>query len=683
MRLMTMTKGLAKKKTESKHELLEVFRLVYEARYTDEKTATLVKQNKGGTFQLSAKGHELVGVVCARQLRAGHDWALPYYRDQPFVIGLGADLKELFGAFMARETENHSAGRMMPYHFSHKKLRIPCQSSAVGSQMLQAAGIAHAAKLSGSDEVVYVSFGDGATSQGDFHEALNYSALHLLPVIFVIQDNGWAISVPIEEQTAGGSILPIVKGYPDTAVFDVDGGSYSELCQAMQDAVKRGRDQLGPSVIVAKVPRLASHSNSDDARRYRDAKEFAAAQKKDPLLRFEQWLLKEQGCTQGELDAIREDVRIDVEDAANAAEALPFPDKASVSRHLFVENDPVGVSLYEEPNSQGEKIVIIDAINNALREEMNKDRGIIVFGQDIAHNKGGVFGATRGLTEEFGVERCFNTPLAESTIIGVACGMAMYPGFRPVAEIQFADYMWTGINQLFNEVASIHYRSNGQWRQPLVIRMPYGGYIQGGPYHSQSVEGFLAHCPGLKIVIPSNAADAKGLLKMAIHDPNPVIFLEHKGLYRQQQFSARPEPSEEYLLPLGQAKVVREGSDITFVGYGMMILMAAAVADKLSYHDVSVEVIDLRTIVPLDIATILESVKKTGKLLVAHEGARNCGFGAEVAARISEEAFEYLDAPVQRVCGLDAHIPYSKPLENAVLPQQEDIENAINHLHRY
>ncbi|MFN0065371.1 MAG: alpha-ketoacid dehydrogenase subunit beta, partial [Chlamydiales bacterium] len=304
-------------------------------------------------------------------------------------------------------------------------------------------------------------------------------------------------------------------------------------------------------------------------------------------------------------------------------------------------------------------------------------------GQDVAHGKGGVFGVTRGLTEKFGKNRCFNTPLAESTIVGIAIGIGVDGIHKPIAEIQFADYLWTGINQLFNEAASIHYRSNGEWNVPIVIRMPCGGYIQGGPYHSQSIEGFLAHCPGLKVVIPSNAHDAKGLMKTAIRDPNPVVFLEHKALYRQQKFAARPEPSKEFLLPFGQANVVHKGSDVTVVAWGMMVMVTNEIAEKLAFEKISVEVIDLRTIVPLDIETILTSVKKTGKLLVVQEAPSNCGFGAEILARVAEEGFEYLDAPLHRVCGFDSPVPYSKPLENEVLPQAETIEAEIRKLSSY
>ena len=661
---------------------LQTLKLLYLSRFLDEKTAKLAKQNKGGTFQLSSAGHELVGVVCAEALVSGKDWGLPYYRDQGFALGIGCDLTELLGVFLGRVTENHSGGRMMPHHYSDKKRRVICQSSVVGSQFLHANGRALAIKNLGKDEVVYVSAGDGATSQGDFHEALNFASIYKLPVIFVIQNNGWAISVPVAEQSAGGSLIEVIRGYHGMAVDEVDGTDYQQLRQAMQKAVHRARTQEGPTTLMAHVPRLAAHSNSDNPKKYLSDQQENALLTRDPIPRFEKWLLDQGLCTEEEIEWVKSASHQEVEEAALRAENFPLPPQGSSRFHVFAPFDPP-VALLEEDPQTGEKIVIMDAINHALIEEMEHDPHVVVFGQDVAHGKGGVFGITRTLTERFGKDRCFNTPLAESTIIGVAIGMAVDGIHKPVAEIQFADYLWTGINQLFNEASSIHYRSNGQWEVPIVIRMPCGGYIQGGPYHSQSIEGFLTHCPGLKVVMPSNAADAKALLKTAIRDPNPVIFLEHKGLYRQQKFCARVEPPKDYLLPFGQAGLVRAGTDITVICWGMMVVMAFDVAEKLAQEGISIEILDLRTLIPLDSAAIMSSVQKTGKVLIVHEAPRTCGFGAEIAARIAEEVFEYLDAPIQRVCGFDSPVPYSKNLENEVLPQPSDLEAAIRRLANY
>lgn len=661
----------------SQEKCLAALRAVYQARFMDEKMQKLVRQNKGGTFHLFDHGHELVGVTCGLALTSGKDWGLPYYRDRAFAIGLGCPLDELFGSFLAREVPHHSGGRMMPEHFSHKELRIPCQSSVVGSQFLQAVGVAKAARLAGKDEVVYVSGGDGSTSQGDFHEALNYACIHELSVIFVVQDNGWAISVPVHEQTAGGSITHMASGYPNLSVHDVDGGDYEALSNAMQEAIQKGRALKGPSLIVAKIPRIGPHSSSDDPKKYKTDAHFEEDKERDPVPRFEQWLIQEGHISEEALETLRTEVKEEIEVAAKKGEEYPLQETERVLDHVYKETHVETVQGEE----RGEALVIMDALNHALDEEMERDEGVIIFGQDVAHGKGGVFGITRGLTEKYGEERCFNTPLAESTIVGTAIGMSVHSDFKPVVEIQFADYIWTGINQLFNELASFHYRSNGEWNCPVVLRMPSGGYIQGGPYHSQSIEAFLSHCPGLKVVMPSNAADAKMLLKSAIRDPNPVVFLEHKALYRQRVYSAKPEPTKNELLPLGKASVVREGKDLTLVCWGLMVHMAHEVAQKI--EGVDVEVIDLRTLTPLDIDTVLTSVKKTGRALIIHEAPQNCGFGAEIAARLAESAFEYLDAPISRLGGLNTCVPYAKHLEDAVLPQKGDIEAAILKLASY
>jgi 2-oxoisovalerate dehydrogenase E1 component len=664
---------------DSKVLLLKTLEVMHLTRFLDDKMSKLVRQNKGATFHMPVSGHEMIGAISALSLQPETDWAFPYYRDRAFALGLGCSVVDVLAAFLARDIPNHSGGRMMPEHFSQKNLRIPCQSSVVGSQFLQAVGMAKSVQLRGAQEVVYVSGGDGATSQGDFHEALNFSCIHNLPVIFVIQDNGWAISVPVAEQTAGGTIAKIGRGYERLAVFTCDGCDYVQTSEALKSAVQKARSGQGPSLIVAKVPRIAPHSSSDDPKKYKSEALLAEAKSRDPITRYEQWLLAEGVLQSQELEELRRRYFEQVEKAAVEADQIPFPLRASATDKLFASFTPPA----SQEGTQGESIVLMDALNHALIEEMERDPGVVVFGQDVAHGKGGVFGITRTLTERFGSNRCFNTPLAESTIVALALGLSLDGVHKPVAEIQFADYSWTGMNQLFNELSSFYYRSNGLWNCPVVIRMPYGGYIQGGPYHSQSTEAFLSHCPGLKVVIPSNAADAKRLLKTAIRDPNPVIFLEHKALYRQRLFCARPEPGPDEFLPFGQAHIVREGTDATIVAWGMIVLMANEAAEALSKEGFSIEVIDLRTIVPLDFDTVLASIKKTGKLLIAHEAARNCGFGAELAARAAEQAFLYLDAPIQRVAGKDCPVPYCKDLEEEVLPQKKDIESALRALASY
>jgi 2-oxoisovalerate dehydrogenase E1 component len=681
-----MTQKLPNFTAIEKATCLKTLEVMLLTRFMDEKMSKLVRQNKGGTFHLPVSGHEMIGAASAVALTSGKDWGLPYYRDRAFAIGIGCSLVDLLGVFLARAVPHHSGGRMMPEHFSDKTLHLPCQSSCVGSQFLQAVGVAKGLQIAGKNEVVYVSSGEGATSQGDFHEALNFACLHQLSVIFVVQDNGWAISVPTKEQTAGGTIVTMARGYTGLSVFDIDGCDYEQVSAALSNAVEKGRAQLGPSLIVAKVPRIGAHSSSDDPSKYKNRDQLDEEKTRDPIPRFEAWLIEMDLATQDELTALRERTFQQIEEAAVAADQIPFPEASTVTDHVFKAYEEERSSAPEEEESSSsaiDAVVMVDALNHGLDEEMQRNENIVVFGQDVAHGKGGVFGVTRTLTSKYGTQRCFNTPLAESSIIGIAIGISFVDNLRPVAEIQFADYLWTGINQLFNELASIHYRSDGEWNCPVVIRMPYGGYIQGGPYHSQSIEAFLAHCPGLKIVIPSNASDAKRLLKTAIRDPNPVIFLEHKALYRQRVFCARKEPDAEASLPFGKANVVRKGADLTLIAWGMTVVQGDEVCEELSKEGISVELIDLRTIVPLDIETVLQSVRKTGKVLIAHEAQRNGGFGAEIAARIAEEAFDYLDAPLIRVTGKHCPVPYCKELEDAVLPQKADLAQALRKLAQY
>jgi 2-oxoisovalerate dehydrogenase E1 component len=662
-------------------KVLKTLEAVLKARFTDDKMTKLVRQNKGGNFHLCANGHELVGVSVAFELKAGKDWALPYYRDRAFAIGLGCELDHIFGAFLAKEVENHSGGRMMPEHFSHKALRIPCQSSCVGSQYLQAVGVAKSVQILNKDEVVYVSGGDGSTSQGDFHEALNFACIHKLGCVFVIQDNGWAISTRKHDQTAGGTISKMAQGYENLSVFEVDGTDYEAISQAAKLAVEKARSKTGPSLIVAHIPRLGAHSSSDDPSKYQTAEDKQSCVSLCPVAKLKAYCLEQGFIDQAGLEALEKKVFDQVEQAALQGESYKEPELSTAIDHVFKPFELEDKVL--EADEAQESVVMVDALNHALDEAMENDPYIVVFGQDVAHGKGGVFGVTRFLTERYGESRCFNSPLAESSIIGIAIGMSMVEPIRPVVEIQFADYVWTGINQLLNELSSLHYRARGQWHCPIVVRMPCGGYIQGGPYHSQSIEAHFAHVPGLKVVIPSNAEDAKRLLKASILDPNPVVFFEHKGLYRQRAFSARKEPLAVEVESLGKAKIVRKGDDLTVVSWGMSAMMASQVADQLEKQGLSLEVIDLRTIVPYDHETIEASVKKTGKVLIVHEACKNAGFGAEIAAQLSEKLFEYLDGPIVRVAAKDAPVPYNLALEKQILPSVEDIKEAAIKLARY
>jgi 2-oxoisovalerate dehydrogenase E1 component len=664
----------------SKEQLLRAYRTMLLARRMDEKQLILLKQGKC-FFHIGGSGHEAAQVAAATAFKPGYDWFFPYYRDIGFSLHLGLTPEEIFLAALHRAEDPMTGARQMPSHFGKKELRIITQSSPTGTQYLQAVGVALAAKKEKVDEVVYVSGGEGSTSEGEFFEAINWAAREAVPVIFFIQDNKYAISVPVTQQTAGASIYEVTKGFAGLERAHVDGTNFLETYAAVSKAVERARAGKGPTLIVADVVRLLPHSSSDDHAKYRTKEEIERDKAKDPLPKMANFLIEQGYLTDDESRELQEEIRRVVDAAADWAESRPLPDPATVEHHVYGQahaNPPRNVV---EPEHTGNRVVLVDAINHALHEEMARNPKMVVFGEDIADGKGGVFTATKGLSTTFGTERAFNSPLAEASIVGVGIGMAI-KGWMPVPEIQFGDYIWPAFMQIRDEMAMLRYRSNGNWSCPMVIRVPVGGYIHGGHYHSQCIESIMAHIPGIRLAFPSNAADAKGLLKAAIRGDDPVIFMEHKGLYRQG-YAASPEPDAEYVLPFGIAAVRREGSDITIVTYGAMVQKSLEASKKMEEKGVSVEVIDLRTLNPLDRETIFTSVKKTGKVLIVHEDTLTAGFGAEIAALIAKDCFEHLDAPVMRVAALDTPVPYSPPLEDAMLPNERKIVVALEELAAY
>jgi 2-oxoisovalerate dehydrogenase E1 component len=522
----------------------------------------------------------------------------------------------------------------------------------------------------GEDSVTYISGGEGSTSQGAFHEALNWSARAKAPALFHIQDNKYAISVPISEQTAGASVYAITAGYEGLSRARYDGTDFFTAYAVAKAAVEHLRAGKGPVVLVADVVRLLPHSSSDSHDKYRSQEEIEADRQRDPIARLAGQLIEAGIFTEDEVEALRKEVATEVDEAAVWAQEQPDPDPATATLHNLDENPPE--LEYEASTPDGELIVMVDAINHALDEEMRRDERVIVYGEDVAGGKGGVFTATRGLTAAHGPDRCFNSPLAEHSIVGSAVGFAA-SGFKPVVEIQFADYIWPAMQAIRNQLAPFRYRSNNAWQAPVVIRVPCGGYIHGGLCHSQNVESIFAHFPGLKVAMPSNAADAKGLLKTAIRQTDPVLFLEHKSLYRQGP-ARSPEPDADYLLPFGKARTVREGTDVSVITYGAMVYRAMNAAKQIEKETgAQVEIIDIRTMYPLDTEAILASVRKTGRVVVLYEDHEFMGFGAEIAAQITDKAFEHLDAPVKRVAGAFTWIPFADPLERAVLPQDDDV----------
>jgi len=661
-------------------QLIQAFRSMYLSRSIDEKSMILLKQGKI-LFHISGPGHEACQIALAMAMKPGHDWAYPYYRDLAFALQYGSTAYEIFLESMHRIGGPSSNGRQMPSHYGNKALQIPAQSSPTGTQFLQAVGTALGAVKEGKDEVVYVSSGEGATSEGEFSEALNWASREKLPVIFLIQNNGYAISVPVKDQIAGCSIYELSQGYPDLCRFHIDGTDFAASYRAAAEAVLYSRARKGPSLIEADVVRLFPHSSSDDPKKYLTPDVIERNRQSDPLPKLEKIILDAEAISKEELDRLKAEIKREVEEAAERAEAQQSPTAETAERNVYSPNVIVPKSGFTEPKHEGKNIVLVDAINHALHEEMKYNQKMLVYGEDVAGSKGGVFTATKGLTAAFGEERAFNSQLAEASIIGTAIGLAVR-GFKPVVEIQFGDYIWPSFMQFKDELVKLRYRSDGAFSCPVVVRVAVGGYIRGGLYHSQSIEGFFAHMPGLWIAMPSNAADAKGLLKTACREENPVLFCEHKGLYRQG-FASSAEPDEDYLLPFGLASVKRTGNDITIVAWGMMVQRSLEAAKKLESQGVNVEVIDLRTICPWDKETVLSSVKKTGKVLIVHEDTRTGGFGAEIGSVIAEECFQWLDAPIMRVAAKDAPIPFAPALENAILPQESDIVSALKKLAEY
>ncbi len=644
---------------------------MYKSRKLDEKQLILLKQGKG-FFHIGASGHEAVQVAASKCFKSEKDYSYPYYRNQAYCLGLGMTSREILLSFLAKDSDPNSGGRQMPQHFGHKKLNIVSQSSPTGTQYLQATGAAFALDRNNENGIVYVSSGEGTTSQGDFHEALNWSSRVKAPVIFHIENNGYAISVPIDEQTSGGSVYKISSGYENLHRIKIDGTDYFESLIAFNSACDRARKGLGPTLIESMVVRLLPHSSSDDHRKYRLEEDINTDKSNDPLEKFKQICIEENILSKNDFLNLEKNISDEIDEDALWAEKQNDPEDSTLN--LFVEEKKFDSDIVLKEND----IVLVDAINHAMDEELEFNDKMLVFGQDVAGGKGGVFTATKGLTDKYGEDRVFNSPLAESSIIGTAIGLATL-GYKPVVEIQFGDYIWTSMMQIRNELATMNYRSNGDWQCPVVVRVPVGGYIHGSLCHSQSIDGYFTHLPGIMIAYPSNAADAKGLLKAACRMNNPVLFFEHKGLYRQGYASSK-EPDKDYFLNFGNGKIVQKGSSLTIVTWGALVQKSV---DASRQSGESVEIIDLRTLYPLDLDLIIESLRKTNRLIVVHEDNLTGGYGGEIVSLINENAFELLDAPVKRVASKDLPVAYSSVLENQILVQTEWIVKMIKEIIKY
>lgn len=647
--------------------LLEMYRLMVLARQLDDRMWSLNRQGRV-PFVVSASGQEATQIGAAFALNREVDWALPYYRDLGFMLAMGMTAEQILLNLFAKESDPSSGGRQMPSHWSIPESRVFSRSSVTGTQYPHAAGIALELQRTHRPGVVLVTGGDGSTSQGDMHEGMNIAGLRRLPVIFLIENNGYAISVPTSDQVAG-DLAERARSY-GMAGSTVDGNDVLTVYAAVKEAADRARAGGGPSLIQACTYRYYAHTSDDDDRLYRTAEEVEQWRRRDPIVLLRAYLVEHRLLSDADEEDVERRANLEVTAAVAAAEGAPDPtDPLGLVYARPVRNSLPADMVESLPEARG-SVNLITALNHGLHEIMADHPDTVVLGEDVADPKGGVFKATVGLTEAFGEERCFNTPLAESSIVGVAIGMAA-AGARPIAEIQFADFIHPAFNQIVSEAARLYYRSGGGWSCPLVIRTPYGGGIHGGMYHSQSIEAFYGHVPGLKVVVPSTPADAKGLLRSAVEDPDPVLFLEPKKLYRLVK---GPVPSGSYRVPLGRAALRRTGDALTIIAYGTMAHYAVEAADALANQGIEAEVLDLRSIRPLDWVSVEAAVKRTGKVLIVYEDNEFGGFGAEVAAQIGEKTFEWLDAPVRRYATPEVPaFPYAGSLESQVMPSVEGI----------
>ena len=658
--------------------LTEYYEKLLQCYYVEERSKVFVRQGKVA-FYASTRGHDQVQVGVPMLMRPGHDWFYTYYREKSVAVTLGMPYKDIFLGLLNRDGDPNSQGVNMPEQWSSPALKLVAQSACTGTQYLPAVGAARAMRYDGSDAIVYASSGEGATSEGEFFEALNWAYRERLPVLFVVQNNGYAISVPQRYQT-GSMIHRIAEGFRLPA-YHLDGTSgFDSFYELLPEVISDIRSGKGPALIEFEVVRLDHHSSSDDQRKYRSKHELELALARDPLLRAERQLLDAGVLTEGDVQDLRERIKAEVDAAAEEADRHPYPQNYDITKHVF--SDRIPVTEESEPNYINPRVSMVQAINEGLREEMRRNPKIVMWGEDIQDPKGGVFGVTKGLTDEFGEARCMNSALAEASILGIAGGMGT-AGYMPIVEIQFADYIWPAFMQMRDEIAPMRWRSAGDWGCPMVCRVAVGGYIKGGPWHSANIEAFFANVPGWYVIYPCCAEDAKGLIKTAARMSDPVLFLEHKGLYRAMP-ARTPEPDENYLIPFGKARTRRHGTDLTVITWGYTVHQTEAVASVLEQEGkASIEIIDLRSIIPWDKQAVFESVRRTNRALVAHEDSLTMGFGAEVVAEISRSCFDHLDAPVSRVGALDSFVPSAVNLERQTLPSEESLRAAIEQLLRY
>jgi len=678
-------------------ELIRAFRLMYLSRRIDDREILLKRQSKI-YFQVSGAGHEAIQTAAGMVLKPGHDWFFPYYRDRALCLTLGVTPEDMLLQAVGAESDPASGGRQMPSHWSNPRLHIVSPSSATGTQFLPAIGCADAQRRlePGTDAITVATTGDGATSEGEFWESLNVACLEPLAILYLVEDNGWAISVPVEKQTAGGNIARLVSGFPKLKIFECDGSDFLASYATMSQAVEHCRRAQSPVLVHARCTRPYSHSLSDDERLYKTKAERAAEAARDPVVKFPEWLISQGLFDAHGLELLTHEVELEIQEIGQRVLKAAPPPAGSAMKFLYSDLvDPTSREFETEPRFSGNPRTMVDSINLTLHEEMRRNDKIVLFGEDVADcsheenlkevkGKGGVFKATQGLQTVFGSQRVFNTPIAEAAIVGRGAGMATR-GLKPVVEIQFFDYIWPAMMQIRDELASLRWRSYNGFSAPMVIRVTIGGYLNGGAiYHSQCGETIFTHIPGLRVVFPSNALDACGLLRTAIRSDDPVLFLEHKKLYREA-YNRSPHPGPDYTIPFGKAKIAKTGSRLTIVTYGALVqksLQAALLVEQRN-PDLTVEVIDLRTLSPYDWEAICASVEKTSRVMVVQEDTLSWGYGAEISARIASELFSLLDAPVGRIGALDTWVGYHPNLEAEILPQVANIVTEADRILSY
>ncbi len=675
----------------SNDEVREWYRLMHLGRSLDEKAARYLKMSKGWSYHAPCAGHEGIQLALGLSVQRGSDFLFPYYRDLLTVLAAGLTVEEIVLNGLSKATDPASGGRHMSNHFAKPSMRIQNVSSCVGSHSLHAVGVARAIQRFDGPEIAFYSSGESATSEGYFYEALSGACREKLPVVFVLQNNGYGISVPVHEQSANTNIADNFHGFRNLLVLNCDGTSIFDSWRVMQEACAYAREGRGPAMVHADCVRIGAHSNSDRHELYRDEEELAEARRRDPLLRLRAFILEHEMLGGEELAAIEaENLRLLDEESARA-ESAPNPDPASVLRHVYADDTHVCpltneefTRIMEKHGGEAETVTLRDAINRTLRDEFRRNPHTFLWGQDVAsRDKGGVFNITKGMLQEFGNVRVFNAPIAEDFILGTANGFCRYSDdiWVVVEGAEFADYFWPAMEQLVN-TAHEHWRSNGQFAPNIIVRLASGGYIQGGLYHSQSIEAALANIPGLRIVMPAFAEDAAGLLRCAFRTRGVTIYLEPKFLYNHPWAKTR-YPLPELCVPIGRARLRREGGDISIITYGNTVHLALRAAERLAEEGVSCDVLDLRSVLPYDRDAIAATVAKTGKAMVLHEAARTGGFGGEIAAYIGEELFEHLDAPVRRIASLDTPVGFAKILESAILVGEEQIVTAGRDLAGY